>query len=91
MSAVASPAPHALSAPPVSPVSPVTPTLLPGLPDAAGDTGDTGVDRPDSAPVRRRPARAARRSPSSDDSRRLAVSAVQRALDRRDNGGAFGH
>jgi hypothetical protein len=27
----------------------------------------------------------------TDDSRRHAVIAVQRALDRRDNGGAFGH
>jgi hypothetical protein len=44
---------------------------------------------PGTAPAtRRRPPLRAR---VTDDSRRHAVIAVQRALDRRDNGGAFGH
>jgi hypothetical protein len=46
-------------------------------PPAAGETG-----------VRR--ARAAARA-ASDASRRQAAAALQRALDRRDNGGAAGH
>jgi hypothetical protein len=40
---------------------------------------------------RPRSARAAARAALRDESRRHAVVAVQRALDRRDNGGSFGH
>ncbi len=44
-------------------------------------------------PVEPRPrsARAAARAALRDESRQNAVVAVQRALDRRDNGGSFGH
>ncbi|MBH5337163.1 hypothetical protein IHE55_21295 [Streptomyces pactum] len=38
----------------------------------------------------RRPARVARRT-SDDTDRKNAAAALQRALDRRDNGGAWGH
>jgi hypothetical protein len=44
-----------------------------------------------SAAPRPRSARAAARAALRDDARRHAVTAVQRALDRRDNGGSFGH
>jgi hypothetical protein len=40
---------------------------------------------------RPRAARGAARAALRDESRRHAVTAVQRALDRRDNGGSFGH
>lgn len=45
------------------------------------------------APGQARPADPGEAAPatSPDDSRRHAVLAVQRALDRRDNGGSFGH
>ncbi|MEO3749775.1 hypothetical protein [Streptomyces sp. B6B3] len=46
---------------------------------------------PTAAEPRPRSTRAAARAALRDENRRHAVVAVQRALDRRDNGGSFGH
>jgi hypothetical protein len=51
------------------------------------------TEHPTPTPTEPRPrsARAAALAALRDENRRHAVVAVQRALDRRDNGGSFGH